>query len=177
MIIKTLSTEDISYKGKPGTRRAMSVDVPLTRHGSKSNNFRLAKESGKDICVCGASAFWERERIALTTERVRLKQKADSLRSETIYLRETRNRLHSRLLDLENFETDMKSRWELLIAKEKANETESERLMRLQTEIKLSREEATRLLEQVTLKERNVQVDKRKHEKEISSLREQVNQS
>ncbi|XP_053992202.1 trichohyalin-like isoform X2 [Hylaeus volcanicus] len=172
LIMKTF-TEDVSYKSKPGTRRAMSVDLALTRHHGKSNNFRLAKESGKDICVCGASAFWERERIALTTERVRLKQKSDALRSETVYLRETRNRLHSRLLDLENFETDIKSRSELLTAKEAATEAESDRLMRLQAEIKASREEATRLLEEVTLKERNVEVDRRKHEKEVSSLREQ----
>lgn len=161
-------------------RRALSADrVILSGRDRqdterKPNNFRLAREVGKTICVCGASAYWERERIALGTERIRLTQESERLRCELSAIRETRQRIHSRLLDLEDLENRISSRTEVVTAREAAADEEASRLAVLSTELKANRAELERRSDDLTQRERDFEIVRRKHDKEAMEIREQA---
>lgn len=154
--------------------RSLSITRERSELERKQSSFRFPKDAKKTVCVCGASAYWERESVALSNERNRLVQDAARIQNEVKTLHELRDRVHSRLLDLEELETGLKSHTELLAAREAAADEETRRLAKLAAALKRERLELEQHSSQLMQRERDLEIQRRKHEKEALELREQV---
>eukprot|EP01054_Gregarina_sp_Poly1_P002817 Gregarina_sp_Poly_1__2816@NODE_1784_length_3335_cov_253_367503_g277_i2_p2_GENE_NODE_1784_length_3335_cov_253_367503_g277_i2NODE_1784_length_3335_cov_253_367503_g277_i2_p2_ORF_typecomplete_len374_score88_61Leu_zip/PF15294_6/4_5e03Leu_zip/PF15294_6/0_00014Borrelia_P83/PF05262_11/0_0012Atg14/PF10186_9/0_0049DUF724/PF05266_14/0_016KASH_CCD/PF14662_6/0_022HemX/PF04375_14/0_21FapA/PF03961_13/0_31Spc7/PF08317_11/0_35WEMBL/PF05701_11/0_36UPF0242/PF06785_11/0_55TMCO5/PF14992_6/0_95Bacillus_HBL/PF05791_11 len=73
----------------------------------KLSNFKAAEKAGRTICVCGASAYYERERFALMKEKTKLKEEQQSLREEGKRIMENHRKVKEEIFELEKQRTEL----------------------------------------------------------------------
>lgn len=132
----------------------------------KLANFRLNRDASKHVCVCGASAYYERESVSLGKERLRLKQESERLQNEIANLRESRERISMRLLDVEEMESQLRSRDSVIAEKEAIVDEEMRRAADQLKRAKQRHVELDAKEEHLIQQEKSLEILKRKLEKE-----------